>query len=207
MLLTRAFHYRPACWAHARRASCHKAKFFKIWAFWAGARHQHLNQVSGPGNHEEEMAKKGLFLLPKSEFWPIFRKKLMDEAFASSADIGKAGEDQALLYLKRAGYRILDRNYANGKGIRLGEIDIIAEKEEEIVFVEVKAAFIDTGRSERLPEWQITPAKLRKMEKAAVLYLKEKGLLGREYSFDAVSVMFFPGKEPEIRHLDHIFYT
>lgn len=187
--------------------ACHKAKFFKIWAFWAGARHQHLNKAFGPGNHEEEMAKKGLFLLPKSDIWLIFRKKPMSEAFISSADIGKAGEDQALFYLEQAGYRILDRNYANEKGIRLGEIDIIAEKEKKIVFVEVKAAFIDTGRSERLPEWQITPAKLRKMEKAATLYLKEKRLLGREYYFDAVSVTFFRGKEPEIRHLDHIFYT
>ncbi len=124
-----------------------------------------------------------------------------------AADIGKAGEECAAVYLRRAGYRILERNYANSRGVRLGEIDIIAEKDHEIVFVEVKSAFIDTGKTERLPEWQITRAKLRKMEKAALLYLSEKQLTGREYSFDAVSVTFFSDKEPEIRHLDHIFYT
>lgn len=149
----------------------------------------------------------GLFLLLKSVFWLIFREKHMNNFSIPTTDIGKSGEEQAALYLEGAGYRILDRNYANAKGIRLGEIDIIAEKSKEIVFVEVKAAFIDAGRAERLPEWQITPAKLRKMEKAALLYLREKQLTDREYSFDAISVTFFAGEEPKIRHLDHIFYT
>ncbi len=56
-------------------------------------------------------------------------------------DIGKAGEDVAATYLAAHGYRIRERNYANTRGLRLGEIDIVAEKEGEIIFVEVKAAF------------------------------------------------------------------
>jgi Holliday junction resolvase-like predicted endonuclease len=87
-------------------------------------------------------------------------------------------------------------------------IDIIAEKRGEIVFVEVKAAFIPIGREERLPEWQVTRAKLRKMEKAASVYLKEHRLEEREYSFDVVAVTFNEeSAKPEIKHLDHVFLS
>ncbi|MGB3073643.1 MAG: YraN family protein, partial [Candidatus Moraniibacteriota bacterium] len=43
-------------------------------------------------------------------------------------NIGQAGEDAAAEYLKANGYRIRERNYANTRGLRLGEIDIVAEK-------------------------------------------------------------------------------
>lgn len=124
-----------------------------------------------------------------------------------AADIGKVGEESAASYLRLSGYRILERNYANSKGIRLGEIDIIAEKDHEIVFVEVKAVFLDSGKESRLPEWQVNRSKLRKMEKAAGAYLKERKIEDRDYSFDVVAVTFRPGKEPEIRHLDHVFFS
>lgn len=124
-----------------------------------------------------------------------------------AADIGKAGEDTAVQYLLSRGYRILDRNYANTVGLRLGEIDIVAQKEREIIFIEVKASFIESGKELRLPEWQVNRSKLRKMEKAAAIYLKEKRLGDRDYSFDVIAVTFYFGREPEIRHLDHVFLS
>ena len=48
---------------------------------------------------------------------------------------GARGEDLAAAELKRRGYRILERNYLK----RTGEIDIIAEKDRTVYFVEVKA--------------------------------------------------------------------
>ncbi len=122
-------------------------------------------------------------------------------------NIGKAGEDAAAEYLAASGYRIRERNYANARGIRLGEIDIVAEKAGEIVFVEVKAVLLDPRKEVCLPEWQVNRSKLRKMEKAASLYLREKRLESRDYSFDVVAVTFSPGKKPEIRHLDHVFFS
>ncbi len=124
-----------------------------------------------------------------------------------AADIGKAGEDAAVQYLLSRGYRILDQNYANTHGLRLGEIDIVAQKEDEIIFVEVKAAYIESGKELRLPEWQVNRSKLRKMEKAAGIYLREKRIEDRDYSFDVIAVTFFPEREPEIRHLDHVFLS
>lgn len=124
-----------------------------------------------------------------------------------AADIGASGEDVAVRYLTASGYRILERNYANTVGLRLGEIDIVAQKGDEIVFIEVKAAFIEAGKEARLPEWQVGRSKLRKLEKAATIYLKEKQLRDRDYSFDVVAVTFYPDREPEIRHLDHVFLS
>ena len=52
-----------------------------------------------------------------------------------AARIGREGEEKVAEYLRRHGYIILRRNWRNS---RYGEIDIIAENRENIVFVEVK---------------------------------------------------------------------
>lgn len=49
-------------------------------------------------------------------------------------DTGNIGEDIVAKYLEEKGYKIIERNFR----CRLGEIDIIAQDKEEIVFVEVK---------------------------------------------------------------------
>ncbi|HDN84600.1 MAG TPA: YraN family protein, partial [Candidatus Aerophobetes bacterium] len=49
-------------------------------------------------------------------------------------EIGKRGEKLAISYLKKRGYRILDKNFR----CKIGEIDIVAENDGQIVFVEVK---------------------------------------------------------------------
>lgn len=48
--------------------------------------------------------------------------------------MGKSGEDRVAAFLRSKGYKIVNRNYQ----CRFGEIDIIAERREYIVFVEVK---------------------------------------------------------------------
>lgn len=52
----------------------------------------------------------------------------------NAAEIGRIGEEKVAEYLKTKGYIILKRNYKD----RYGEVDIIAQNEENIVFVEVK---------------------------------------------------------------------
>ena len=47
---------------------------------------------------------------------------------------GSCGEEYAALYLKKQGYKIVERNYKN----KIGEIDIIAKHKKTLVFVEVK---------------------------------------------------------------------
>ncbi len=52
----------------------------------------------------------------------------------SSADLGRLGEDMVAEYLRRQGYIIVKRNWKD----KYGEIDVIAEDTEHIIFVEVK---------------------------------------------------------------------
>ena len=54
---------------------------------------------------------------------------------AQHNDFGAQGEDIAIDYLRRKGYVILDRNWRSGHR----EIDIVARKDDTVVFVEVKA--------------------------------------------------------------------
>lgn len=69
---------------------------------------------------------------------------------------GKFAEDFAVTVLKKQGYKILERNFRS----RFGEIDIIAKKNEYLVFIEVKyrktmeygggAAAVDIRKQERI---------------------------------------------------------
>ncbi len=98
-----------------------------------------------------------------------------------SVQLGKTGEDLAVRYLKKNGYRILARNYRTP----IGEIDIIAKDRETLVFAEVK-----TRKSTRYghPKWAITPKKQRKLSMLALYYLKSVQGQYQKARFDVVSV-------------------
>ena len=93
---------------------------------------------------------------------------------------GDQSEDLATLFLEQEGYIIVERNYFARK---LGEIDIIAEKDEVLHFIEVKSGKSDTFD----PVYNVTPAKLRKVINSAYYYLKTKGL-DIPFSIDALIV-------------------
>ena len=58
----------------------------------------------------------------------------------TTKEIGNIGETYTVKYLKKHGYKILERNYLK----RYGEIDIVAENKEYLVFVQVKTRNINT---------------------------------------------------------------
>jgi putative endonuclease len=101
--------------------------------------------------------------------------------------IGNLGEQAAQKYLKNLGYEILDLNFQNNFGRRLGEIDIIAKDGNELVFVEVKTRDL-YNYSQTLPEENITSQKLHRLSKIANAYIQLKKLETLDYRFDAVSV-------------------
>ena len=116
---------------------------------------------------------------------------------------GQTGEQVAANFLKEKGYEILDMNFQNDSGRRLGEIDIIAKdaKTGEIVFVEVKTR--DYAKySQTLPEENITYQKLRKLAKIATIYLRQKRLDDCSYRFDAISVWLdYSTRMAKIKHI------
>jgi len=97
--------------------------------------------------------------------------------------LGRSGEELAADFLRKNGYKVLERNYKT----KLGEIDIIACEKDTYVFIEVK-----TRNSDRfgLPSEAVSLRKQRQISKAALNFLKINDLLGRKARFDVVSVIF-----------------
>lgn len=98
---------------------------------------------------------------------------------------GKRGEELAAAYLAEAGYRIVERNYR----CIFGEIDIVAEEGETLVFVEVKSR-----RSEAYgdPQLAVGHEKQKKISRIAMHYLAESRLRHRPARFDVVAVKLLP---------------
>lgn len=120
--------------------------------------------------------------------------------------LGEKGERIAAKYLSKKGYKVLETNFKNPFGKRLGEIDIIVRQGKEIIFVEVKTR-VKTSYDDVLPEESITPSKLRKLCKIANFYIKTRNLFDTPYRFDAVSVRISEnGETAEVKHIESIFY-
>lgn len=120
---------------------------------------------------------------------------------------GKTGEQVAANFLKNNGYEILDMNFQNISGRRLGEIDIIARdiKQDELVFVEVKTRdYAKYGHT--LPEENIGYKKLHKLAKIATIYLRQHKLEDCDYRFDALSVWLdYETRRAKIKHIRNMF--
>ncbi len=111
---------------------------------------------------------------------------------------GSRGEDQAVDFLSKKGYRVLQRNYRYGNG----EIDIIALDGEELVFVEVK---LRSGNAFGEPEDSISPRKRRLFRRTAEGYLAEHAMEDRPCRCDVVAIVAPRGAAPAIRHLEDAF--
>ncbi|MDP3939957.1 MAG: YraN family protein [Deltaproteobacteria bacterium] len=98
---------------------------------------------------------------------------------------GIFGEERAAAVLREAGYRLLARNYRCPQG----EVDIVAEEGEQIVFVEVKAR---RGEAFGGPAAAVTRAKRRRIARAALHYLAANRMLERPARFDVVTLLETP---------------
>lgn len=114
--------------------------------------------------------------------------------------IGAWGENQAAKYLKKQGYRILERNFS----CRFGEIDLIAADRSCLVFAEVKLRKSDAfARAAEFVDWR----KQNRLRLAAELWLSqhETKLQPR---FDVIEIYAPAGedtKKPVINHLEDAF--
>ena len=111
----------------------------------------------------------------------------------NTSAIGTQGEQEALDYLQKQGYKLLARNYR----VKGGEIDLIMQDKKTLVFVEVKtrASAIFGG-----PLGAITAAKQKRISLAAALFLKTNRLKFDSIRFDAVAIL-----AREITHVKNAF--
>ena len=112
--------------------------------------------------------------------------------------LGKSGEEIALNYLKNKKYKVLEKNFR----LFRGEIDIIVQKRNILVFVEVK-----TRRSKDFgfPEESVTPSKQQQIKKIAQGFLVKNNLQDIECRFDVISLSFNDNEKFSIRHIKNAF--
>ena len=112
-------------------------------------------------------------------------------------ELGKKGEEIAVAYLKKEGYKVLMRNWFHDHK----EIDIIARQGNEIVIVEVK-----TREGDYFEEpWEaVSTKKIRNLVDAADAWLIQKEI-DLETRFDVISIIFSNDAEYEITHFPGAF--
>jgi len=96
--------------------------------------------------------------------------------------LAKSGELKAVEYLKKKGFKILEKNFR----CVFGEIDIIAQDKKTICFVEVKSRSSDQFGQ---PVEAIGKIKRRHIVNCANVYLKKYNLMDRSARFDVVSIL------------------
>lgn len=117
---------------------------------------------------------------------------------AQHNELGKKGEQVAALYMKSKNYVIKYKNWR----INRHEIDIVAENNECIVFVEVKTR---TTKQWGHPSEFINNNKIRRIVNAADLYLKLNDI-DKPARFDVISVVW-NGTTYEIDHIEDAFMS
>uniref|UniRef100_A0AAU6WSV2 UPF0102 protein AAFP95_02570 n=1 Tax=Chryseobacterium endophyticum TaxID=1854762 RepID=A0AAU6WSV2_9FLAO len=116
---------------------------------------------------------------------------------ADHNDFGKTAEDLAVTHLQKNGYIILIRNFRFQKA----EIDIIAEKDNLIIIVEVKARSTDIFM---LPQEAVTKTKIKLLVSAANHFMEEFNK-DQEVRFDIISVLADHKNNLTIEHITDAF--
>ena len=111
--------------------------------------------------------------------------------------LGQIGEDLAAEYLIKNGYIVRERNWHINKL----EIDIVAEKGNRIIIVEVKTRALNTIVN---PLDAVTPVKIRHMVNAANAYVRYNRL-PHEVQFDIITVVGDNRENAQITHISDAF--
>ena len=112
--------------------------------------------------------------------------------------VGARGEELAKNYLKKKGYKILDKNFKT----KWGEIDLATKKNGKIVFVEVKTIQKKEGFS---PEDEIDRKKKNQLRKMVQVYFSQKKIpLESACQIDILAIEILPNfKKATIKHFEN----
>ena len=117
----------------------------------------------------------------------------------TSYDLGLIGQRKAVEFLQKNMYSIMHENYR----IKDGEIDIIAEKDNIVVFVEVK---LRRNLSFGLPMEAVNIRKQRKITKVAKYYISQYNLYNTDFRFDVIEVYLNKG-QATVNHIQNAFWN
>jgi ribonuclease HII len=124
--------------------------------------------------HRTVLKKLGPCVFHRRNFSPV------SEPIA--AEIGKKAEDAAAVFLKKNGYRILDRNLQ----MKSGEIDILARQGKLLVIVEVKGR--QSSHPGNQPEFRVDGRKRKRLRGAGQEILAKHRMRNTDIRYDIVTV-------------------
>ena len=110
---------------------------------------------------------------------------------------GDQGEDATVQFLEAKGYAIRSRNFR----CRYGELDVVAEKDGTICFVEVRARATAIWGD---PSYTVSRSKQRRIVKAALHYMLAYSVRGKMIRFDVVSIVG-RGRDAAVEHYPNAF--
>ncbi len=147
-------------------------------------------------------AKRSRWTLnPGQLFWKLSdRARQTREArtLTDEAALGRRGEDVAHRYLQKAGYAVVTRNYRAGAD---SEIDIVARKDDLVIFVEVKSR---RSAEYGAPDRAMDEKKHKNIMRGARAYTTRGAIDWSQVRFDVISVVFT--EPPSIWHQQDAFY-
>ena len=112
--------------------------------------------------------------------------------------LGDRGEIISAAYLVERGYKVLDKKARTP----YGELDLIAQIKETLVFVEVKTR---SSKQFGLPEESVDLRKQKQMARLANAYIQKNALSKMKMRFDVISILYDGVNDPQIRHIQDAF--
>jgi putative endonuclease len=117
----------------------------------------------------------------------------------AAQQLGRIGEQTAADYLIERGYRIRERNFR----CRFGEIDLVAESREYLVFVEVKARL--AAKRPISPLISLTRRKRERLRAIGEVYWHQNKLWDRQPRFDVIGITFTGERQFDLEHIENAF--
>jgi putative endonuclease len=116
---------------------------------------------------------------------------------AARQAFGELGERIAERWLRRRGWRVVQRRFRNGHR----DIDLVVERDGTVAFVEVKAR---KGAEFGGPVQAVNHRKRKQLERSAMVWIDRHGREAESYRFDVVGVLL-NGAEVRICHVENAF--
>ena len=114
-------------------------------------------------------------------------------------DLGKKGEEIAKKYLIKSGYKIIERNFRT----KYGEIDLICEKDNSIIFIEVRTK---SNLDFVSPEESISSKKIDHIKNSSLDYLSKNKKKYKDIKFEFIGILISSENDYKINHIKDIIF-